>query len=398
MTNRSTRLLMVAGDVSGDRQAANLARALRALHPAVNLYGAGGERLGAAGVDIRVPMTQFSSVGLQESLRYAWPLRRAMAQLRQLARAERPDMAILVDNEGFNSALARALAKEGIPVVFYFPPQVWFWGSWRTPGLARMARLIIAEFPGEAEMYRRHGGRAVWFGHPLLDFVRPEENWQDIFKSLGLGVTRPTMALLPGSRTQELEQLSGHLLGAARIVKYRHPDLQLILPLAAPHLRPLLNRELARAGMAREVTVITDHVYTCLSRCAVALMASGTATLEAALLGMPMVVAYRVSAPTYWVGRCIVKARYIARPNLMLNDRVVPEFIQSEVTAERLAAEALNILENAEHAASIRARLQSIRSLLGGSGATDRAAAAILHEAGVRSEPAREPCTRTIPS
>lgn len=389
--DRPIKLLMAAGDVSGDRQAANLASALRRHHPGVVLFGAGGERMRAVGVDIRVHTTHLSSVGFQESLRYLWPQRRTLVQLRQLARAEQPDLAILVDNEGFNSALASALAAQGIPVVFYFPPQIWFWGEWRAPALARVAKLIITEFPSEAEMYQRHGGRAVWFGHPLLDFVTPEGDYRRIFAALGLNAERSTMALLPGSRIQELERLTAPLLGAARIIKNRHPNLQLIMPLAATHLRPLLDRQLARAGMTREVTVLTDHVYTCLSRCTLALMASGTATLEAALLGVPMVVAYRVSPPTYWVGRCIIRADFIARPNILLNERVVPEFLQSEVTAERLATEALDILENDERASAMRDRLRTVRTMLGNGGAIDRAAAAILQEAGVTDVKASEP-------
>jgi lipid-A-disaccharide synthase len=387
---RRLTLLMVAGDVSGDMQAAHLARALRARRPDVALCGAGGERMRAAGVNIRLPMTHLSSVGLQESLRFVQPLRRAMLQLLRLVRAERPALAILVDNEGFNSTLASALAREGVPVVFYFPPQVWFWGAWRAPAVARVARRIITEFAGEAELYRRHGGRAVWFGHPLVDFVQPGSDSRPTCCSCGLDASRPAMALLPGSRTQELERLCAPLLGAARLVQHRHANMQFLLPLAAPHLRPLLHRELARAGMARGVTVVTGPAYACLSRCAVALMASGTATLEAALLGVPMVVAYRVSPLTYWLGRCLVKARFIARPNLLLHERVVPEFLQADVTAERLTAEALALIENHALADSMRARLLTIRPLLGGGGATNRAAAAILREAGVADSTTRE--------
>jgi lipid-A-disaccharide synthase len=382
--DRSIKLLMVAGDVSGDRQGAHLARALRARCGGVSLYGAGGERMQAAGVAVRLQTTHLSSVGLQESLRYLWPLRCAMTRIQGLVRSERPDLAVLIDNEGFNSALSHVLANEGIPVVFYFPPPIWFWGEWRASAIAKKAKLIITEFPNEAELYRRYGGQAVWFGHPLLDFVTPESDDREIFYSLGLDPARPAMAVLPGSRFQELERLASPLLGAARLVKKRHPDLQLVIPLAAPHLRPLLDKQIDRAGMTREVTLVTDHVYTCLSRCSVALMSSGTATLEAALLGVPMVVAYRVSALTYCVGRCVVNTRFIARPNILLNDRVVPEFIQGDVTAERLAAEVLGILENRDLAMAMRNRLLTIRPLLGNEGAIDRAASAILREVGVK--------------
>jgi lipid-A-disaccharide synthase len=186
---------------------------------------------------------------------------------------------------------------------------------------------------------------------------------------------------MPGSRFQELEQLTTPMLSAIRTIKARYSNMQVILPLAAPHLRPALHQLIAREGMTEEIHIITSNVYTCLNRCELLMLSSGTATLEAALLGVPMVVAYRVSPVTYLVGRKLIKSRFIAMPNILLDERVVPELIQQQVTAEQLASHALMILENPEHARSIRSKLSAIRPMLGKEGVLDAVARFILDQA-----------------
>jgi lipid-A-disaccharide synthase len=371
---------MTAGEVSGDRQAAHLAGAILRQNPGVEIYGSGGERMRDVGVDIRIQTSRYGSVGFQESLRFVRPLRRVMTELRHLIRTEPPDLAVLVDNEGFNGLLAKFLYTEGIPFVYYLPPQVWFWGEWRARAIAERATAIIPAFHAEADIYRREGGRVEWFGHPLIDIVRPEANPEHVFDELGLDAARQTIAIMPGSRFQELEQLAGQMLHAVRIVKQRHPQVQIVLPLAAPHLLPTLRTELQRAGMTREVTIVDKQVYSVLNRCALLILASGTATLEGALLEVPMVAAYRVSPISYIIGRQLVKSRFIAMPNILLDERVIPELLQQDVTPDRLAREALMILESEEHAQSMRAKLRLIRPMLGTPGALARTADFLLRE------------------
>jgi lipid-A-disaccharide synthase len=303
-----------------------------------------------------------------------------MTELRQLIRTEPPDLAILVDNEGFNGLLAKFLYKEEIPFVYYLPPQVWFWGEWRAKAIAERAAAIIPAFHAEASIYRREGGRVEWFGHPLIDIVRPDANPGVVFDNLGLDSARETIAIMPGSRFQELEQLAGPMLQAARIIRRRHPRLQVVLPLAAPHLLAALKTEIGRAGMANEVTIVEKHVYAVLSRCALLVLASGTATLEGAILGIPMVAAYRVSPISYLIGRQLVKSRYIAMPNILLDERVVPELLQHEVTPDRIAREALMIIGSHELAQSMRSKLGLIKPMLGVPGVLSRAANFLLRE------------------
>lgn len=375
------RIFMAAGEVSGDRQAAHLARAVLALDPATLLYGSGGEMMRQAGVEVMIQTSQYGSVGISESLRYFRPLRRVMENLRALIRDNPPDIAVLVDNEGFNGVLARFLYDENIPLIYYFPPQVWLWGEWRAKAIARRAATIIPAFPAEVEIYRREGGHVEWFGHPLLDIVKPGEDRERAFRSVHLDPSAPTIALMPGSRYQEIDRLTGPMLDAARLIKDRHPTMQFVIPLAALHLLPELQQRLARAMIPGQVSIISHNVYTILKGCDLAILSSGTATLEAALLGLPMVVVYRVSATTFFLAQRLVKSRFIAMPNILLEDRVVPELLQEDVTAERIAAEALAILEDSSRSDLMRQRLANVRPRLGSDGALASAARLILSEA-----------------
>jgi len=380
------RIFMAAGEVSGDRQGGHLARAILARDPRVELFGSGGESMRSAGVDVRVQTSHYGSVGIPESMRFFRPLRGVFSRLKELILSAPPDLAVLVDNEGFNGLLTRFLHDQGIPFIYYFPPQVWLWGEWRAKAIARRATAIIAAFSAEAEVYRREGGRVQWFGHPLLDTVKPDGNCAAVYRQLGLDPAARTIAVMPGSRIQEVEQLAAPMLGAVHILRSRHPDLQVILPVAAPHLEGALLHQIQSAGLQKIVRPVAKHVYTCMSGCELILLASGTATLEAALLGIPMVAAYRVSLVTYVVGRTLVRTRFIAMPNILLNDAVIPEFLQEDVTPAKLAATALAILDDPGRAATMRIRLRGIRPLLGSEGVLQRAASFILEEVPVLVE------------
>ncbi|MDB6123049.1 MAG: Lipid-A-disaccharide synthase [Pedosphaera sp.] len=375
------KILMTAGEVSGDRQAAHLARTLLRLNNSIQLYGCGGNEMHSAGVDIRTQTAQLGCIGLQESARFARPLKSAIQELSKVVRSERPDLAVLVDSEHFNRPVARLLVEQQIPFIYYFPPQVWLWGRWRAKAVAKRSKMIIPAFSAEVDIYREKGGRVEWCGHPLLDLVKPEKDHQKIFMQAGLDPQRPTVAILPGSRLQELDELAPSMLAAARQIKQRHPKLQFILPLAAPHLLSQIQKQIAEAQMTQEIRIIQQHVYTCLSRCEVIMLSSGTATLEAGLLGVPMVVGYRVTPLTFFVARRVVNTRFIAMPNILLNEGIVPELIQKEFTIQHLMAETLDILENKTRSNWIRNHLRKIPPLLGTEGSIARAATLILNEA-----------------
>ena len=384
-------IFLAAGEISGDLQAAHLATAIRRRDPSVRLYGCGGHRMQAAGVDIRSNTAELGYVGLVEGLRFRRPMRRAREDLRRLLLSDRPDLVVLVDGERFNGFLIDFLHREGIPFVMYFVPQVWFWGRWRIGRIARRARRVIPVSRAEQSLFRREGARVSWHGHPLLDIVRPDADGDGVLRRQGLDPAAPILALMPGSRWQEIERHGPTLLAAARTLATRDTALQFIMPLAAPHLRPALERQIDDAGLTGRVRLLSDHAYTSVSRCRLALVSSGTATLETALLGVPMVVFYRLHPVTYAVARILVTTRFIAMPNILLDDAVVPELIQGEFTASRLVAEATQILDDPERAASIRRRLAAIPALLGGGDVLDAVARTVLADAVSTPVPAMTP-------
>jgi len=377
------RIFISCGEISGDRQAGFLARQIYRQNPEVLLYGCGGEAMRAAGVDVRIDTARFGYVGLQESIRFRRPMRKAHEEIQRILLEQRPDLVVLVDGEHFNRSLMPFLHREGIPFVYYFVPQVWFWGRWRTGGIARRARLIIPAFAPEADIFRRKGGRVEWFGHPFVDVIEPGSCESELREG-----EHPTIGLMPGSRWQEVENFTPRLLAAARELHRRRPELRFILPLAGPHLRPLIERELAGAGLSDIVELLERDVYDRLGRCELVLLASGTATLETTLLGVPMVVVYEVKPLTFFVARRLVSSRFIAMPNILLNEAVVPELIQSDFTVERVVAEAWRLLEDASHAGRMRQKLARVRTLLGRPGVIEGAATAILREAGLPGCPA----------
>lgn len=375
------RILMAAGEVSGDTQAGHLAAAILRQNGGAELFGSGGDRMREAGVRINVQSSHLGCVGLSESIRFLRPLRSVFKQIKAITSEQRPDLAVLVDNEGFNNMVAKHLHRRGIPIVYYFAPQVWFWGSWRARGIARRARAIIPAFPAEADIYQREGGRVEWCGHPLVDIVKPRPEADATLRALGLDPARPILVLMPGSRFQELEQLAGPMFVAAKAILQRYPQMQVAIPVAASHLKPRLEATLLQTGLANVATLIQQDAYTVLSRAEVVLLSSGTGTLEAALLGVPMVVCYRVARLTYQVARCVIRTRYIAMPNILLQEEVVPELIQDSVSPEHFIEHALGILENDSRRRRIRARLGQVRPMLGQSGVLDRAAEVVLREA-----------------
>jgi lipid-A-disaccharide synthase len=380
-SDEPVNIFFAAGEVSGDRHAGELALSLRARHPGITMFGTGGDRMRAAGIDIYHTTSHLGTVGFQESFRFIKPLRSILRDIRTILRDRRPDLVVLVDNEGFNGLLARHCFREHIPFVYYFPPQVWHWGEWRARAIAKRARLIIPGFKPEADIYRREGGNVRWFGHPLVDTVTADGDPDRCFRSLGLDPMGRTIGLMPGSRLQELEQLADAMFDAARRLRGTIPGLQIVLPLAAPHLRKPIEQALDRNGMGGAITVIDDQVYTMLSKCECVLLSSGTATLEVALLGIPMVVCYRVTPFTYFLGRRLLKTNFIAMPNILAGNEIVPEVLQEKVTGERLAAEASRILSDKGYAATMRHNLGLILPQLGEQGVLRRAADAIYETA-----------------
>ncbi len=379
-------IFLSASEVSGDLQGSHLAQAILKRHPASVLAGSGGDHMRAAGVDVKIEASHLGYVGFQESFRFRSEIRSRLTTVKELLRNNPPDLVVLVDGKRFNRALVPFLKKVGIPFVYYFVPQVWFWRRWRARKIARSACLIIPAFSEEVGIFRKKGGRVTWLGHPLLDTVQVKDDPEEELKKNGLDPSRSTIALMPGSRWQEIERFAPTILSTVKRLSAEYPELQFMMPIGAAHLESRIRCIIEEYDLKGKIILLKKQNYSCLSQCKLALLSSGTATLETALLNVPMVVFYRVHRMSYWAARALVKTNFIAMPNILLGERVLPELVQKDFSTERLFQEAVRLIESRDDREQQRARFSGIPSMLGGKGALDRVAAAVLDECGATDE------------
>jgi lipid-A-disaccharide synthase len=380
--------MISCGEPSGDTYAAELARHLKAEDPSAVITGFGGERLRAAGADLLGDFSGLSVTGLLEVVRL---LPRTLAVYRRLvaaARAEPPDVFVAIDFPDFNFRLAHALRRLGVPVVYYISPQLWAWRPGRMKTMRRLADRVLVIFPFEEAIYREAAVPVEWVGHPLLDVMPPPRPKAAICAELGLDAGAPIVALLPGSRHNEVHAILPDLVRAAEDIRRRVPAAQFVLA-RAPHVSRDLLEPLQR--LDRSARVVDGRADDVLAVADVALVASGTVTVQAALHECPMVVVYRLSPLTYRLGRRFVRVDTFAMANLVAGKRVVPELIQDDFQPARVAAEAISILTNPERAASMRRELAEVRHRLGTPGASARAARAVLDVGRLRATRYGEP-------
>lgn len=380
------RFLIVAGEASGDVHAARLVRELVAGGP-VDVRGAGGPNLRAAGVHTLVDMTELNVIGFSAVIKRLPVILRALKDLRAEAERFKPHAAILVDSPGFNFRLGPALKRAGIPVFYYIAPQVWAWHRERAKQMAAWVDHLAVVFPFEEPLFREAGVSATFVGHPLLEELAPEVSETQLRSELGLNATQRVLGLLPGSRPQEIRALMPVLMDATARLSSSRPELAAVLPLApglepeavaaAAHARLTVSAEgritIERDGVTvRLVRGRTRSVMSVARACAVA---SGTATLETALTGTPLVVVYRVGALNYWIARRVVKLEHIGLPNIVAGEAIVPECVQHECTAERIAAILAPWLDDEAARTAAANQLLRVRERLGEPGASRRAAA-----------------------
>jgi lipid-A-disaccharide synthase len=371
---------MVAGEASGDHLGADVAAQLRALAPECELSGLAGERMRAAGVQPLVQVERVAGMGGTELAATIGPTLGAFQKLVSSIRSNRPDLAILIDFADFNLKFAWFAKRAGIPVLYYVPPQVWAWRRWRIRTLVRRSDRIAVVFPFEAELYANAGGQVSFVGHPLLDRVPAAQDCATTLAKHDFPPRARLLAILPGSRRGEIRYLLRPMLEAARLLSADHdlvPVVALASTLTPRDLRAAVGDE-ALAG----IRIIEGDTYSMIAASEIALVASGTATLESALLGCPMVIAYKLSALSYVIGRMLIKGvDYIGMPNLLAGRRLVPELIQYEVTPVNLVRAAEPMLAPALRS-EIAGQLRSLRDRLGSPGAAARVAAMALEMIG----------------
>ena len=381
------RLLIASGEVSGDVAGAGIADALKQRVPDAELFGIGGPRMEARGVELVCRTNHLGAVGVSEALSVLPSLARAFRELRRRIRLTPPDAAVLIGNDVFNVLLARWLRSRGIPAASYHPPQVWIWGA-VAGTIARSYDVILTSFPQEQAVYARAGSRVrtevSFVGHYLADELetRSSDQCAEIRRSYGLDEHHPVVCVMPGSRQQELRVLAPVLFEAARELAERDGDIRFVVPIAEPQFRAIIEAEAGRCSL-RERVVVVDSGLDGLRACDLAMMASGTASLEAALLGVPMVTVYRVSTVTALVVRAAIRVGLmpgdtVALPNLILGRRIVPELRQNRLVATEVAREAWSILADPHRTKEMLDALEGVSALVRGPRSFDRAAAEIL--------------------
>lgn len=370
----SVRLLLSCGEASGDLYAGALTTALRKLDPKLDIAGLGGPAFAAAGGRLIEDYRGLSVTGFAEIVTAVPRLRAAKATLLAEARRTRVDALVVIDYFGFNGRLARGAKALGLPVFYYVSPQIWAWRSGRIRLIREVANRMLVIFPFEEQIYRDAGVPVEFVGHPLIDLIAAAPPRADWLASHALDASRPVVAFLPGSRTAEVRRILPTLVDAAARIRARVPNVQFVVA-RAPHLDGSLFEPLRAPTGCVLVEGETDAV---LSTCDVVVTASGTATVQAALHNRPMVVVYRVSSLEYRIGRPLVKVDMFAMVNLIAGERIVPELIQDAFTPEAVAHETISMLTDAQRSARIRQGLAQVRTKLGGPGASDRAARAIL--------------------
>ncbi|MGB9178886.1 MAG: lipid-A-disaccharide synthase [Pyrinomonadaceae bacterium] len=383
--NRTLRLMIVAGEASGDAHAAALVRALReeASETQFEFFGSTGRLMREAGVQSIVQADELSIVGLLEIGRALPKFWRAFSELKRAGLERKPDAVVLVDWPDFNLRLARALHRRGLKVIYYISPQLWAWRSHRVRQIRRDVDLLLAILPFEPDWYKARGvGQVEFTGHPLAGEVHALYDREEFCRRHALDASSPIIALLPGSRRKELERILPPLLDAALHIHQTNPETQFSLVIA-PNRSPTEAEKIIAAhkqsDTLKHILCITHHeTREALAAADAAAVASGTATLEAAILGTPLVVVYKESALNWHTLGNLINAEHFGLVNLIARERIVPELMQNDLTGERLAQELISLLDPQRNA-SIRARLREATAQLGTGGASRRAAQTILN-------------------
>lgn len=351
------RVLISAGEASGDLYAASVVQALRTLQPDAEFFGCAGPRMQAVGVRPIIDMHSIAVVGLVEVVRH---IPRILGQFRKLVRAipkERPEIAVLTDAPDFNLRLAKRLRSHGVPVVYLIAPQAWAWRQGRVRSMRASVDRLLCIFPFEREFFESRGVPTTFIGHPLARIVKSTLDRAAFCEKLGIPVEARVVALLPGSRHGVVERHLPILLDALEQIRKRHAITPI---LALPPGFGAGNQTFRERIRSASIKVVEGFTWDVLAQAELALAASGTVTVEAALLGVPMVTFYRVNALSWILGRWLVRAPYLSMVNLLAGQPIVPELMQHEMTAERIAAEALRLLDHPAESATMRVRLAEV--------------------------------------
>ena len=363
------KIMIVAGEASGDMHGARLVKAMQAHDPGLGFFGVGGEALRQAGVRIRVDNSEIAVVGLSEALSKLGILFSALRTVKEDLRSIRPHLVIVIDFPDFNLRVSKMAKRLGIPVMYYISPQIWAWRTGRVKKIKKVVDHMVVIFPFETAFYEKWHVPVTFVGHPLLDNA---SFWTSGGSKEDLRGKGPLIGLLPGSRNEEIRHLLPTMVEAADILSKRLSDVRFAIPVASSVDKGLVEA-ITKQGASRFL-IVSDRLHDILAEAALAVTASGTVTLEAAIAGTPMIIVYKLSGFSYWVGRCLIRVEHIGLVNLVAGRRVVPELIQHEASAENISRHVLEMLTDEHGLLAMRRQLCDVVKRLGHPGASERAA------------------------
>ena len=362
------RVMIIAGEASGDQHSAKLVEAVHKRNPDVFFYGIGGDCMRKAGVDVIVDSAEMAVVGLVEIWAHRKVIFGALDKMRELLRTAPPDLLILTDYPEFNLRLAKTAKQLGIKVLFYISPQIWAWRQWRVKRIRKLVDMMAVIFPFELDFYYKHNVPVRFVGHPLANEVHASADKTSLCKEFGLDPDRPVIGLFPGSRRSEVKRLASTIFESARTLKQQNPDYQFLLPVAST-----LSEEIFKPYLDTtipEITMINNRSYDVMQACDVIITVSGTVTLEIALIGTPLVIINRISPISYHLVKHLIKIEHIGLCNIVADKRVAPEYIQHAATVENITQEVNRILSDDNYRNTIRKGLNEIRMTLESSNKT----------------------------
>ncbi|PIW67335.1 MAG: lipid-A-disaccharide synthase [Candidatus Omnitrophica bacterium CG12_big_fil_rev_8_21_14_0_65_42_8] len=372
---KKLRLMILAGETSGDLQAANLLKSLKSINPSIEAFGMGGKKMSSEGAEILYNITDLAVVGFFEVLKHFGTFKKIFEKLSGLLETRRPDAVILVDYPGFNLRFAKTAKEKNIPVIYYISPQIWAWGENRIHEIKKCVDKIIVIFGFEETIYKEAGVKVSFVGHPFLDIVKPEWKKEETIKTVHLKHDSIKIALMPGSRKKEIEKHLPSMLASCEIIKNKIPSAEFVISRIKELDQGLYNKIVKRSTVKPHF--LDNKPYEVMDIADLVIVSSGSATLEAAIMEKPMVIIYKTSFLTWLLAKNLIKIPDIGLVNIVAGQRIVPELVQFNATPENIAKESLDILTDHKKIHEIKENLRKVKSKLGEIGASSRAARAI---------------------
>ncbi len=367
------RILIVAGEASGDLHGSNLIKSAAEHHPDLSFFGVGGEKMTAAGCRILFPSDELSVMGLTEILGRLPKIYKRFQQLKRILRSdEAPDLLILIDFPDFNLRLAKVAKAAGIKVLYYISPKVWAWRSGRAKTIAERVDRLALIFPFEPPIYESLGVKADYVGHPLLDEFAENKPQGTLRGKLKIAEDAQVVGIFPGSRNSEIDHILESLIETAVLLQKEHPHLNFVVPIAPSLSRKVL--EAAFAGRGLSVSFVDENIYEVAAACDAILTVSGTVTLQIALVGTPMAILYKVAPLSYAVGRRLIKIEFAGLPNIVAGRGIVKEFIQEAANPASMSCEILRLLNDSTYRKNMKQELRNVKKMLGDPGCSPRVA------------------------